>query len=156
VNYTPKGLKRIASVYKLVEQIRSLELKMAADRALEVERAERMAADSLELQESFARTGLIIGDREQWAAGEVMRSASAARLQSLREVRRQREGVRIAAETAYRLSRVESSQVETAAARSAAVEELDRARRAQQAADDRFLSRREWMRLHEVEDPSRP
>jgi hypothetical protein len=95
-----KGLRRIAEVYALVEQMRSFDLRRTAGAAFEAECAERLEAAEGDEQNGVARAGLMMGDPEQRGVAEVLRTASAVRLERLREVRTVREAERDQAATA--------------------------------------------------------
>jgi hypothetical protein len=64
-------------------------------------------------------------------------------------IRVEREALWDAARETYRASRMQMEQVDSAVERTRMLEEMEATRRAQAATDDRYLSRRAWMRGQE-------
>jgi hypothetical protein len=143
-------LKRLAEVYALVERMQSLELGMAASAVAEVEQAGAVEDGLLRQQTGAGRAALLAGDRAGWAMAEAQRDAAEVRARRLEEIRREREAVREAARTTYRASRMRMEQIDSAVERTRLQDALETARRTQAATDDRYLSRREWIKAEDV------
>jgi hypothetical protein len=139
-------LKRLAKLYGMVETLNALQVKGAAAAVFEVERAEAELSARRVQGAAAAREGLARGSRlealsvEKSCANDEARAALLAKAGAERSVRLE------AAVMAHRESRMEARQVDGLVDRVQAAEEWERERRAQGESDDRFLSRREWLR----------
>jgi hypothetical protein len=102
---------------------------------------------------------LLAGDRAGRAMAEAQREAAEVRAARLEAMRLEREQAREAARESYQASRMRMDQMESAVERIRVQAEMEAARRMQAATDDRFLSRREWVKgveaRQEEEDLSR-
>jgi hypothetical protein len=137
-----KGLKRLGRIYELIEEIHSVEARIAAADAGRAEKAIDVETSSLQ----DAR----IGEREAVQEADALgRSAMGAREDvarrkrlALEPVLKQRTEIREAARATHVASKLWSERIQclidSEAARFAAEEE----RRLQMASDDRFLARR--------------
>jgi len=142
-----KSLARIAKVYGLVERMRSLELRMAADAVSEVEFAAAVAAATRYNQVAGARAALVAGNREEWSVAEVTLRVEEIRMQRLAELRVKREAKLAEAVSLHRESRLEMEQMERVVELKRAAAAIEEGRRTQAMADDRFASRGAWKRM---------
>ena len=140
------GLKRLAALYDLVEHARGLELGQAAAAVAEVERAVTAQAAARAQEVGAGLIALSAGEATQWAMARAVREAAEVRVQRLAVVRDEREVVRERAGAAYRASRMEKEQTRSAMDRIQQEQEGEAARRLQRAVDDRYVSRREWIK----------
>lgn len=141
------GWRRIAQVYALVEQMRSAELGLAHGAVLEAERALSFESEVCARKGGAGRGALMLGDRSAWALAEAQRGAALIRMQRLGQIRAEREVLREHAAETHRKSRLDEQQVECAIERARQQERREEERRLQAVADDRYLARREWMRM---------
>jgi hypothetical protein len=146
------GLKRVAQVYGLLERIRAAELSVASGAVLEVEQAKQLEAATYAEHAGVGRAALMLGDRAEWALAHAQQEAARVKTEKLEQVRAARETVRENAVVAYRQSRLESQQVECTLHQERLRLHLESDRREQNAADDRYLSRREWLRGQTEDD----
>ena len=139
------SLKRIEGLYGLIESMHAVALEQAAALMHEAEAAivnQRLLQKNAR---SDAQRALTTGDRERWAVAEIQRGHSEQVQQSLEPILRERARLTAEARTVYVASRIQRGQIKTVVDQGLAAERLDEERRAQNAADDRFLSR---LRLH--------
>ena len=137
-----KGLKRLGKIYELIEEIHSVEARIATADAGQAERA--IDVETSRLQDAR------MGEREAVQKADALgRSAMGAgedfarrKRRALEPLLKQRTEIREAARARHIASRLWSERIQclidAEAARSAAEEE----RRSQMASDDRFLARR--------------
>jgi hypothetical protein len=140
-------LKKIETLYGLVEQMHSVALVQAS---LAVREAESAIAKQCELMRESrygGREALLEGDRERRVLTETQQELAGMRRQLLETVRLEREGRSNQAREEYALSRVKSEQMKSVVAVIKADKELIEGRRIQAASDDRFLSRLRWNKL---------
>jgi hypothetical protein len=102
--------------------------------------------DLLKEQAGAGRAALLAGDRAGWAMAEAQREAAEVRAVRLEAMRVQRAAAREAARESYQASRMRMDQMESAVERIRVRAEAEAGRRNQAATDDRFLSRREWVK----------
>ena len=137
------GLKRIAAVYGLVEQIKAAELRGAAWAVEEVEAALRREAAALA---GRCGGGAFVDENSvDWAVGESSRGYAEARMELLEEMKAEREETMDAAAMAHRESRVRTEQMKSVVARAGRAAAEEEGRRDQGAADDRFAGQR-WVK----------
>jgi hypothetical protein len=123
-----------------------MQVKAAAAAVFEVERAVEEIALRREQGVSAGRLGLAHGSRLEALAAEKSAINDEARAELLVKVGTERRGLLEAAVERHRESRMEAKQVDGLVERARAAEDAERERRAQAESDDRFLSRREWLR----------
>ncbi len=140
-----RGWKRLATVYGLVEQMRSVELRAAAGAVEAVEAALRLEAAKLTGQGARGGKAFADGDGVDWAVGETTREYAVARMERLREMKAEREEVLDAAMAAHRASRVQVEQIESVLERAARTAAEEETRRAQAVADDRYAGQ-QWLK----------
>jgi len=140
-------LKRIQTLYGLVEQVHSLALVQASLAVREAEIAIARQCEQMREARYGGREALLGGDRERRALTESQLELSGARRQLLETVRLEREIRNDQAREEYHLSRVKSEQMKSVVETIRTEEELIEGRRVQAASDDRFLSRLLWNKL---------
>ncbi len=139
-------MKRLEKLYAVVESRYALEVKAAAAAVFEVERAqEQLAARRLE-SAAEGRAGLERGSRLESLAAEKSAMHDDARAALLARMAAERRTQLDAAVEAHQASRVEARQAEGLLERARVREKREAERRAQAESDDRFLSRRSWLR----------
>lgn len=137
------GLKRIAAVYGLVEQMRAAELRGAAWAVEEVDVALRR--EEAELRRKGGGGMFVEGGGVDRAVGATSRDYAEARVELLEEMKAEREDILDAAARVHRESRVRTEQVTSVISRVAKAAEAEEGRRTQGAADDRFAGQR-WVK----------
>ena len=140
-----RGWKRLASVYGLVEGMRSAELRRAALAVEAVEAALRLEAARLAGQGGRGGKAFAEGNGVDWAVGETTREFAEARMELLGEMKAEREEAFDAAMAAHRASRVQMEQMESVLARAARAAAEEETRRSQAVADDRYAGQR-WLK----------
>jgi hypothetical protein len=139
------ALRRLSTVYQMLEEMHSVEARRAYAAVLEAQ----SAILATEARTHEARTGgreaLLMDDRTGRSLAVVHEAIADQRKKQLEPLLEERELMRVQARQRYFASRLSSermkSLIDTAAARVATEEE----RRAQAREDDRFLARRAWM-----------
>jgi len=140
------NLKRLAKLYGMVVDLNAMQMKAAAAAVFEVRQAsEELVARRFE-SAAEGRAGLARGSRLEALAAEKVAIKEEARANLLARLEAERQVRFEAAVAAHRESRVEAGQVKGLVERVRVKEECARDRRAQAESDDRFLSRREWLR----------
>lgn len=145
-----KGIDRLASLYGMMEQIRSVELRAAT---IAVEDAACSTTIALTLRESqiaSAREAMATGRREEWQISETARVAVEARIDQLAKTRTDRENARAEAHQIHRQSRLDMEQMERVVAQARVQVAIEVTRRTQAESDDRFASRRAWSRTRRI------
>ena len=139
-----KGLTRLASLYGMVEQMRSLELRVAASAVDDVVLVASIEAAIRQSKIFGARAALAAGDREEWQMAETTREGVEARIERLANLRVERETRREEAALAHSTSRVEMEQLDRVVEQQRDRLALEEARRAQAESDDRYAARLAW------------
>jgi len=139
-------LPRLVKLYQMLEKMRARELSTASLAVDEVHRLAEKADQGRLEDDSAARTGLASGswiEASATLAGQQTAKVQRCALQNLQILRTKD---RLVAKGLHQASFTELRQVETllTSARKAAAQLEERA--SQSASDDRYLSRREWMR----------
>ncbi len=138
------GLERLLNLYKLVEQTRSLELRIAASAVVEVQLAQS-GEQGVRVAHREARTeALMVGDAFGRMIADSGCEASEVRLGLLMQVRAQREETRVAAERLHDQSRLKKERIERVAERKRIAVAYEEDRRVQADSDDRYASRLGW------------
>jgi hypothetical protein len=142
-------LKRLVTLYGVVEEMHSLELQ-------QMTAAVREAQQAVEVQQQVARSArfdgrdaLMADDRMGWEIAETQRESAGWKRRRLEQMRLEREVLSDAAREQYLASRVKSEQMKRLAEVVAAQAEIKERRRVQAASDDRFLARRRWSETRE-------
>lgn len=129
--------------------MKAVQLKMAATALAEVD-AVLVGRSAQRLEDrTAARDGLARGSRlETWMA-EHNSNTDQARVELRKRLAEERRAALLAATEAHRESRMEARRINGLMVRIRLAEELERQRRSQAESDDRFLSRREWLRIQD-------
>jgi hypothetical protein len=144
-----KGLTRIAELYSTLEQARSAEMQRATFLVAEVEQAITLEDSIRSDAKSVGREALERGDRVGWLLAEGQSRLSDWSLRRLGAVARERNMLLDAATELYQASRIESEKMRRLLETSKRENAIVDGRKLQAAADDRFLSRRQWRSLHD-------
>lgn len=144
------SFERLARVYSVVERMRSVELRAAAAAVAEVTRAASFESAMTIEQRVLGHLALSAADRVEWSLAQAQQQAGEVRSARLNAMVPDLNGVHEEAQAAYRASRLQSEQMARAHARLMASLQAEADRRAQSVADDRFLSRRAWMRTQDA------
>jgi hypothetical protein len=144
------ALRRLTSVYELVEEMHLVEARRAAAAAAEAQGAVLAQDTRTHEARMSGREALLLDDRTGWSVAVVHEEVADRRKKQLEPILEEREEKSEEARERYLASRLWNermkSLVDSASARILAAEE----RRAQAGADDRFLARRQWkQRKHE-------
>jgi hypothetical protein len=137
-------LRRLVSLYAVVEEVHSAELHRmtaAVREAVQAIAVEHGMTKSVRIDGRYA---LAIGDRVGWMMSETQQQTSVRRQQRLEQVRQEREQLNDAARQEFMASRLKREQMERVFDEVAARAEIEEARRMQAVSDDRFLARRRW------------
>jgi len=140
-----RRLKRLATLYGVVERMDSVELQRRAAAVLEAEQAIDVQRAVVRSAGFDGRGALAAGDRMGWSFAERQRQIAGWKRERLERIRVEREELSDAAREQYAASRLRSEQMKGVVDRVEARVAMEDGRRAQAAADDRFLSRRSWV-----------
>jgi hypothetical protein len=137
-------LKRLVTLYGVIEEMHSLELQQRTAAVQEAQQA-------IEVQQQVARSArfggrdaLMADDRMGWEIAETQRESAGWKRRRLEQMRLEREVLSDAAREQYLASRIKSEQMKRLAEGVAARAEIEEGRRVQATSDDRFLARRRW------------
>jgi hypothetical protein len=144
-------MSRLGRLYTRVEQIRSLERRVASSAVEEAELATEVHTAAYEAHISSGRAALGMGDRAEYTIAQLSREVARQRIAHLDRLRAEREAVLTSAVEAHRESRLSMEQVERLISRSSAEAALEAARREQAQADDRFGSRSAYTAVNSIE-----
>ncbi len=147
-----KGVARLASLYGMIERMRSVELRAAAGEVEDVACSAAIAATVRESQIADARAAIATGCREDWQVAETTRGVVEARIVRLATMRAEREAALAKAAQRHRMSRLTMEQMDSVVDRARMQEAIQEDRRSQAESDDRFASRRAWTRSRVAED----
>jgi hypothetical protein len=135
-------LKRLVTLYGVVEEMHSAELqRMTA--------AVREAQQAIEIQQQVSRSArfdgrdaLMVDDRMGWEIAETQAASAGGKRRRLEQIRSERQVASDAARERYVASRLKSEQMKRLSQGVAVKAEIEEGRRVQAASDDRFLARR--------------
>lgn len=147
-----RGLERLASLYTMMDRMRSLEVQLANDAVEDALCSSAIATTIRESQIEDGRDALATGRPEAWRVAETTRGLMDRRIELLRKVRTECEAVLAEASRVHRASRLQMEQMKCLVEKTRTLTLLHESRRAQSAADDRFASRSAWMKLQRVQD----
>ena len=139
----------MAALYGVVERMHSIELERAMGVVREAEEAIEMQRTIGRASELDGREALVLGDRMGWSLAGTQVVVAAWRKERLEEIRVKREELSVVARERYATSRVKSEQMNRVVGGIAERVEMEEGRRFQATTDDRFLSRKLWMKTHE-------
>lgn len=147
-----KGLSRLTIAYSRMEQMRSLERRVAAGAVDEVACREAIATAAREGHLYAARTAMAVGDREEWTIAETTRGAVEGSIERLAALRVAREETLAEAVAEHRASRLQLEQMERLLERRRTADAVEDGRRQQMGADDRYAARMAWGRMVQARD----
>lgn len=137
-------LKRLVTLYGVVEEMHSVELQRTTAAVHEAQQAIGVQQQLTSSARLGGRDALMTGDRMSWEIAEIQQEAAAWKRRRLEQIRVQREMASDAARQKYVASRLKSEQMKGVVEAVATREEIEEGRRLQAASDDRFLARRRW------------
>ena len=141
-----RGLKRVAKLFAMVEDLNAMQVKAAAAAVFEVERAAEELAAARMRGAAEGRAGLARGSRVEALSSDQSASKDVARAELLGRLEAERRSTLTTLVEIHRVSRIEARQVEGLIERLEINEATQRDRQTQAESDDRYLSRRAWMR----------
>jgi hypothetical protein len=147
----PGAMKRLARVYAMVEQTRSLERRVAANAVEDAACAVAIAAAVYEAQVRGGREALAQGERAEWMIAETTREMAERRITRLRAARAECDAALELAAEAHHESRLRMEQMERLLASDEDRQRVEQARQEQAVSDDRFGSRMAWKRAAAAE-----
>jgi hypothetical protein len=150
-----RGLQRLADLYGMVERLRSVDLKVAADSVTEATQAIDRERVVKQVQQSQGRVAIECGDAPERVLAESQIELAETRAVRVEQLRRAREVQRETALDAYRASRLRMEQMQHMVRSVREREAMDEKRRFQAALDDRHLSRKLWVEM-EARKPGPP
>jgi hypothetical protein len=139
-----RTLKRLVTLYGVVEEMHTMELQRMTSAVREAEHAIDVQQQVARSARSDGREALMTGDRMGWEMAETNREGAGWRRRVLEQVRSERELLNDAARDQYLASRLKSEQMKRLAEGVVERAEIEEGRRVQAASDDRFLARRRW------------
>jgi hypothetical protein len=135
-------LKRLVTLYGIVEEMESLGLQRKTAAVHEAEQAMTVQQRMAQSARLSGRDALSEGDRIGWTVSEIQRETAGWKRRRLEQVRLEREVLRDAAREQYVASRLKSEQMKRVTEGIVAQAAFEEERRLQAALDDRFLARR--------------
>jgi len=142
----PHGIRRLASLYGMMEQVRSLERRVAANSVDEAACAGVIQTAIRDSHATGGREALAAGNPELWSIAAKSREMAEDRIVRLAKVRMEREVALQQAVHVHRESRLKMEQMERLLERARVATATEDGRREQAVADDRFSSRLAWAR----------
>ncbi len=137
-------LKRLVTLYGVVEEMHSAELQRTAAAVHEAQQAIGVQQRVARSARFDGRDALIADDRMGWEIAETQAESAGWKRRRLEQIRLEREVLKDAAREQYVASRLKSEQMQRLAQDVAVKAEIEDGRRMQAASDDRFLARRQW------------
>jgi hypothetical protein len=137
-------LKRIVTLYGVVEEMHSVELQRMTAAVQEAQQAIGVQQQVARSARSDSRAALMADDRMGSEIAETQRESAGWKRRRLEQVRSEREVLSDEAREQYVASRLKSEQMKRLAEAVALRAEIEEGRRVQSASDDRFLARRRW------------
>jgi hypothetical protein len=135
-------LKRLVTLYGIVEELQSLGLQRTTAAVHEAEQAMTVQQRMAQSARLSGRDALSAGDRMGWTVSEIQRDTAGWKRRRLEQVRLEREELREAAREEYVASRLKNEQMKRVTEGIVAQAAFEEERRLQAALDDRFLARR--------------
>jgi hypothetical protein len=137
-------LKRLVTLYGVVEEMHSVELQRMTAAVREAQQAIGVQQQVARSARFDGRDALMVDDRMGWEIAETQRESAGWKRQRLEHIRSEREVLSDAARGQYVASRLKSEQMKRLAEGVSVQAEIEEGRRVQAASDDRFLARRRW------------
>jgi len=147
-----KSFARLATLYAMMERMRSVELRVAAGAVEDVVCSAAIAATVRENQIADGRVAMASGRRDEWQVAQTARAVVEARMVRLATLRAEREIALEKAVQMHRASRLKMEQMDRVVDRTRTHLSLEESRRSQAESDDRFASRRAWLQMQPVDD----
>jgi hypothetical protein len=141
-------LERLGQLFQRVEQMREQELHTASRAVSEIVNLQAEEAAASEAEVITGRMALAAGDPQEWMLAEAGRELIGLRMSRHSDTRVRREEERSAAHARFSQQRLEREQMGRLIEAQRRTTETVESRRLQASTDDRFLSRREWLRVH--------
>jgi hypothetical protein len=142
-------LKRLVSLYDIVEEIHSAELQRMTSAVREAEEAIGLQREVVRLAGQDGRRALTTGDRMALALADTQREISDWKRPRLEQIRLEREEHSNVAKEQYVASRLKSDQMKRVVEDATERVAMEEGRRLQAHSDDRFLARRRWTEAKE-------
>jgi hypothetical protein len=137
-------LKRLVTLYGVVEEMHSAELQRTAAAVHEAQQAIGVQQRVARSARFDGRDALIADNRMGWEIAETQAESAGWKRRRLEQIRLEREVLKDAAREQYVASHLKSEQMQRLAQDVAVKAEIEDGRRMQAASDDRFLARRQW------------
>jgi len=137
-------LKRLVTLYGVVEEMHSVELQRMTAAVREAQQAIGVQQQVARSARFDGRDALMAEDRMGWEIAETQAESAGWKRRRLEQIRSEREVLSDAAREQYVASRLKSEQMKRLATGLAVKAEIEEGRRVQAASDDRFLARRRW------------
>jgi len=137
-------LKRLVSLYGVVEEMYLVELQRMTAAVRETQQAIGVQQQVARSARFDGRDALMADDRMGWEIAETQGESAGWKRRRLEQIRSERDVLNDAAREQYLASRLKSEQMKRLAEGVAVRAEIDEGRRVQAASDDRFLARRRW------------
>lgn len=139
-------MPRLVKLYGMLERVRASELTTASCALDAVRQAQKRAAESRLSEEMATRAGVLSGSLLAMSAEQAIRPAATAKRDALGRLAELRGAELVEANELYQGARRELHQVETLVAKARSERVAMEQRTQQGLSDDRFLSRREWLK----------
>jgi hypothetical protein len=139
------SLARILSVYRLLEQLRTMEVREARSAHEDVQRAEKIAESERYRCEVSGRTALLSGDGEGRAIAAIAESQIASCLVQLGDAASALAAIVATTAAAHRESHLDVQRLEQVVTAGDDATRAKEDRQAQADADDRYGSRLVWV-----------
>jgi hypothetical protein len=139
------SLRRIATLYGVVEEMHAVALRQASANVQETEVAIRMEHRVAAAAAAAGRTALTAGEREEWLLTHAEGEISAVRASRFEELKTARVEVESAARTEFLASRVKTEQMKQVVTQMVERASIEEGRRTQAVSDDRYAARRAWL-----------
>jgi len=137
-------LKRLVTLYGVVEEMHSAELQRTAAAVHEAQQAIGVQQRVARSARFDGRDALIADDRMGWEIAETQAESAGWNRRRLEQIRSERQVLSDAAREQYVASRLKSEQMKRLSQGVAVKAEIEEGRRVQAGSDDRFLARRRW------------
>ncbi len=138
-------LKRLVTLYALLERMRAAEAALAQAAVNEVHAARAGEIERYRTGVREGRAAMLADDATARTVSLADEDGAAMRWNRLAPLQLAREKAQAAALEVYRASRLETEQMRSVVDRQRALEAIADGRRTQAEADDRYGSRRGWM-----------
>lgn len=137
-------LRRLATLYAVVEEMHSAELQRLTAAVVQARNAIGSEQEAMRSARLDGQEALAAGDQVHWMMSQTRQETAAWKKQRLEEIRLRREELNDAAHEQYVASRLKREQIERVFDDMARGMEIEKERREQAVSDDRFLARRRW------------